>query len=91
MPHSPTSRRWLGIAASPIARHESEPGCAVLAAIDGGALPAARLASHRKLEAELRSVALRADVRRERAEGRRLGRFYRQHGKLAERNKRGEV
>ena len=49
-----------------------------------GALSAGRLASHRKLEAELRSVALRADARSERAEGRRLGRLYRQHGKLVE-------
>jgi ribosome biogenesis GTPase len=71
--------------------HESEPGCAVQAAIEAGTLPAGRLASHRKLEAELRSVALRADLRRERAKGRRLGRFYRHHGKLAERNKRGET
>lgn len=69
--------------------HDSEPGCAVRAAIEEGLLPPGRLASHRKLEAELRSVALRADVREERAESRRMGRLYRHHGKLAERNKRG--
>jgi ribosome biogenesis GTPase len=69
--------------------HAAEPGCAVRAAIEAGSLPAARLASHRKLEAELRSVALRSDVREARAEGRRLGRLYRQHGRLAERAKRG--
>jgi hypothetical protein len=34
-------------------------------------------------------MALRADVRSQRAESRRLGRIYKHHGKLAERNKRG--
>lgn len=71
--------------------HGTEPGCAVQAAIATGRLPAARLVSHRKLEAELRSAAIRADVRRERAEGRRLGRYYKHHGKLASRAKRGEA
>ena len=33
--------------------HESEPGCAVLAAVAGGELPAERLASYRKLLAEI--------------------------------------
>ncbi len=70
--------------------HEGEPGCAVQAAIGTGQLSAARLASHRKLEAELQSMALRADVRSQRAEGRRLGRLYKHHGKLAGRHKRGE-
>jgi ribosome biogenesis GTPase len=72
-------------------RHGPEPGCAVQAAIMAGRLSSARLASHRKLEAELRSAAIRADVRSERAEGRRLGRFYKHHGKLAGRYKRGET
>jgi ribosome biogenesis GTPase len=70
--------------------HDSEPGCAVRSAIEAGVIPAARLASHRKLEAELRSAALRSDVRQERAEGRRLGRLYRQHGQRVERARRGE-
>ena len=70
--------------------HEGEPGCAVQAAIGTGQLSASRLASHRKLEAELQSMALRADVRSQRAEGRRLGRLYKHHGKLAGRHKRGE-
>lgn len=72
-------------------RHGPEPGCAVQAAIAAGQLSAARLASHRKLEAELRSAAIRADARSERAEGRRMGRFYKHHGKLASRYKRGEA
>jgi ribosome biogenesis GTPase len=33
-------------------RHETEPGCAVLAAVEGGTLDAARLGSFRKLQAE---------------------------------------
>jgi ribosome biogenesis GTPase len=70
--------------------HETEPGCAVRAAIEAGTLSPRRLESQRKLEAELRSMALRADVRSQRAEGRRLGRLYRHHGKLVERYKRGE-
>jgi ribosome biogenesis GTPase len=70
--------------------HQTEPGCAVRAAVEAGALPAARLASHRKLEAELRSVALRADVRSRRADERRMGRLYRHHGKFVARQKRGE-
>jgi len=71
-------------------RHEGEPGCAVRAAIDAGGLSEGRLANHRKLEAELRSAVIRADVRSERAEGRRMGRLYKHHGKLVARYKRGE-
>jgi ribosome biogenesis GTPase len=41
-------------------RHEGEPGCAVLAAIDAGELPAERLASHRKLAREVRAAEIRA-------------------------------
>jgi ribosome biogenesis GTPase / thiamine phosphate phosphatase len=43
--------------------HESEPGCAVLAAVDDGRLPERRLASWRKLEREARWMATRADAR----------------------------
>jgi ribosome biogenesis GTPase / thiamine phosphate phosphatase len=70
-------------------QHRGEPGCAVRAAIEVGTLSTERLASHRKLEVELRSVALRAEVRSQRAEDRRLGRLYRRAGKLSERYKRG--
>ncbi len=41
--------------------HEAEPGCAVLAAVEAGALPPDRLASWRKLQRELRSIAIRTD------------------------------
>ncbi len=39
-------------------RHETEPGCAVKAGVDPG-----RLASYRKLQRELRSIAARSDAR----------------------------
>jgi ribosome biogenesis GTPase / thiamine phosphate phosphatase len=71
--------------------HTHEPGCAVRAAVDAGDLPADRLASHHKLEAELRSVALRADEQARRAQERRQGRLYRRWGKLVSQRKRGEA
>ncbi len=43
-------------------RHRGEPGCAVLAAVEAGELDEGRLASHRKLEAELRHLAVKADL-----------------------------
>ena len=57
--------------------HETEPGCAVRAAIANGALDAERIASWRKLQRELRHLAvkqdarLRAQARKERARGAR--------------------
>lgn len=42
--------------------HESEPGCAVRAAIDSGALDPQRLASFRKLQRELRHMETRDDL-----------------------------
>jgi ribosome biogenesis GTPase / thiamine phosphate phosphatase len=58
-------------------RHEGEPGCAVNAAIDCGALAPDRLASHRKLEAERRHAELQADDRARRQAERQRGRHYR--------------
>ncbi|GAB0107421.1 ribosome small subunit-dependent GTPase A [Nocardia sp. JMUB6875] len=43
--------------------HETEPGCAVLAAIDSGALPQRRLTSYRKLSRENEWLASRTDAR----------------------------
>lgn len=42
-------------------RHEAEPGCAVLAAVEAGALDPARLASYRKLRAEAAAAQRRTD------------------------------
>ena len=43
--------------------HASEPGCAVLRAVEEGELPADRLASYRKLHREARAVAMKTDAR----------------------------
>jgi ribosome biogenesis GTPase len=42
--------------------HQHEPGCAVLAAVESGTLPADRLESWRKLQRELLAIAMRHDV-----------------------------
>jgi ribosome biogenesis GTPase len=42
--------------------HTHEPDCAVLAAVESGALAPERLASWRKLQRELRAIAMRHDV-----------------------------
>jgi len=44
-------------------RHETEPDCAVIGALEGGTLDASRLTSYRKLQRELRAIAVKADVR----------------------------
>ncbi len=49
-------------------RHAEEPGCAVTAAAASGALGPARLESYRKLQRELRHLALRQDERGRREE-----------------------
>jgi ribosome biogenesis GTPase len=49
-------------------RHAAEPGCAVTAAAGSGALEAGRLESYRKLQRELRHLALRQDERGQREE-----------------------
>jgi ribosome biogenesis GTPase len=44
-------------------RHETEPDCAVVGALNGGTLEASRFSSYRKLQRELRAIEVRADVR----------------------------
>jgi ribosome biogenesis GTPase len=44
-------------------RHETEPGCAVLEAVEAGALDPARMASYQKLQAEAAFQARKADPR----------------------------
>jgi ribosome biogenesis GTPase len=44
-------------------RHATEPGCAVMTAVEAGALPAERLESFRKLQAEQRHQAAQQDER----------------------------
>jgi ribosome biogenesis GTPase / thiamine phosphate phosphatase len=43
--------------------HEGEPGCAVLAAVEGGRLPTERLESYRKLLRELQHLEVKGDPR----------------------------
>lgn len=51
--------------------HAHEPGCAVLAAVESGELPNARLHSWRKLQRELRAIVLRQDARLRKEESRK--------------------
>jgi ribosome biogenesis GTPase len=51
--------------------HSSEPGCAVNAALESGALAQDRYDSWRKLQRELRAIAVRADARLRREEKRK--------------------
>ncbi len=48
--------------------HATEPGCAVLSAVDEGRLDPARLESYRKLQSELRSLEVREDPLKRREE-----------------------
>ena len=64
--------------------HESEPGCAVRSAVERGEMAGARLASYRKLRAELRSLEIREDpelLRAERARWRSIHKSVKVHPK----------
>src|ERR1700680_1159389 len=43
--------------------HDTEPGCAIKAALEAGTLDAGRFRSYRKLQRELRAVAAKSDAR----------------------------
>ncbi len=64
-------------------RHEQEPGCAVLAAVDGGSLELSRLRSYRKLGRELRALELKQDQRARSEEHRKRRVFARSQRKSA--------
>jgi ribosome biogenesis GTPase len=51
--------------------HDGEPGCAVQAAVDSGAMPPERLASYHKLMGEARVAAVQADARLRAKKGRK--------------------
>ncbi|MFE1201148.1 ribosome small subunit-dependent GTPase A [Streptomyces sp. NPDC058762] len=68
--------------------HESEPGCAVLAAIDSGELPVRRLESYRKLVRENQRIVAKNDARL-RAEMRKEWKRRDAIGKAAMEAKRG--
>ncbi|MER6010912.1 ribosome small subunit-dependent GTPase A [Streptomyces bluensis] len=68
--------------------HAAEPGCAVLAAVDSGALPERRLDSYRKLLRENQRIVAKTDAR-VRAEIRREGKRKGAEGRAAMEAKRG--
>ncbi|MFI1972328.1 ribosome small subunit-dependent GTPase A [Streptomyces cinnamoneus] len=68
--------------------HASEPGCAVLAAVEAGELPERRLASYRKLLRENAHIAARTDARL-RAEMRREWKVIQAAGRRMNAEKRG--
>ncbi|WP_327294550.1 MULTISPECIES: ribosome small subunit-dependent GTPase A [unclassified Streptomyces] len=70
--------------------HESEPGCAVLAAIDDGSLPVRRLESYRKLLRENQRILARTDARM-RAAIRRDWKMKGAEGRAAMEAKRGKI
>ncbi|MFJ3231967.1 ribosome small subunit-dependent GTPase A [Streptomyces sp. NPDC086787] len=69
--------------------HESEPGCAVLAAVDSGELPVRRLESYRKLIRENQRIVAKTDARL-RSEIRREWKRRGAEGKAAMELKRGK-
>lgn len=58
--------------------HQTEPGCAVLAATDSGALSAERLESFRALQKELRYLRVRQDASAQHAEKRKWRAIHRE-------------
>ena len=58
-------------------RHETEPGCAVRAALDHGNLDPRRLKSYRRMEREVTHQQRRLNVRKSREDLRAAGRRYR--------------
>lgn len=56
--------------------HGSEPGCAVQAALESGALDAARFESYEKLRREARHQAMKTDIRLRQEEQRRWRRIH---------------
>lgn len=65
-------------------QHQTEPGCAVLAALENGTLDEGRFRSYLKLKRELRFLAARKDQRArlsEKARHKRLAKSIRQMGK----------
>ena len=63
--------------------HESEPGCAIRAALAEGSLPAERWESYRKLQRELRSLDIRRSKRLQSEERRRWRRVHKSMRKRA--------
>jgi ribosome biogenesis GTPase len=69
-------------------RHLTEPGCAVLAAVAAGTLSSKRLESYHRLEREVRSEMLRANVHERRRYERRFGRLVKEAVRMKRREDR---
>jgi ribosome biogenesis GTPase len=63
-------------------RHESEPGCAVISAVESGELDADRLAGYLKLKAEAEAHELRSNTQELRAHERRFSRLVKNMKKI---------
>jgi ribosome biogenesis GTPase / thiamine phosphate phosphatase len=63
--------------------HEREPGCAIRAALADGTLDAERWTSYRKLQRELRALAVRQDARLSSEERKKRRRFARSQRRVA--------
>lgn len=57
-------------------RHESEPGCAVKAAVESGELDGQRFEHYRQLEREAKAYEVRHDQRKQKRAGRMWGQLY---------------
>jgi ribosome biogenesis GTPase len=58
--------------------HNSESGCAIQAALDGGSLETDRYQSYLKMQKEIHNLSLRKDVHAARTESRARSQYYRQ-------------
>jgi ribosome biogenesis GTPase len=73
--------------------HENEPGCAVLGAVETGELPAERLASYRKLLAEIAAAERKRDpalASRSKARWKAIHKAQRQRAKLDPKQRRDQ-
>ncbi len=71
--------------------HQSEPGCAVRQAIDGGVLPPDRFEHYHKMQAEARNYELRLDERERRRTERAIGKQRARDLRLIYRRKEGRL
>lgn len=63
--------------------HDREPGCAIKAALASGALDRGRWESYRKLQRELRALAIRQDARLQAEARKERRRFARSRRKVS--------
>ena len=69
-------------------RHESEPGCAVLEAVEAGELDAARLESYHKLQRETRYQETRRDKAAQAMERKRMQGMHREYKAIQKNNRK---